>query len=137
MDENSMDSVPENTMNDEEVKPADFGTEQPEDILLTADGQKFLNQTRPWVRFMSIMIFIGAAFTLLGGLMIILVGLTGNLFGAGRGAFDQLPGGGFAVGFLYLVLAFYMCRPEYFCPVMRRLLKLSNQPALPRRLRKR
>ena len=63
---------------------------------------------------MSIMVFIGAAFILLGGLMIILVGLTGNLFGTGRGAFDQLPGGGFAVGFLYLIMAFLYVPPGIY-----------------------
>ena len=114
MDENSMDSVPDNTPGGEEIKPRDTGAEQPEDVFLTADGQKFLNQTRPWVRFLSIMVFIGAAFTLLGGLMVILVGLTGNFFGAGSGAFDQLPGGGFALGLIYMVMAVLYVPPGIF-----------------------
>jgi len=114
MEENSMDSVPDNTPGGEEVKPADKGEEQPEDVLLTADGKKFLNQTRPWVRFLAIMVFIGAAFILLGGLMIILVGLTGSIFGASGGVFEQLPGGGFAVGLIYLVVAVLYVPPGIF-----------------------
>lgn len=114
MDENSTGPVPGDRLGGEETMATDVGTETPESILLTANGRKFLNQTRPWARFLSIMVFIGAAFTLLGGLMVILVGLTGNLFGTESGAFDQLPGGGFALGLIYMVMAVLYVPPGIF-----------------------
>ena len=114
MDENSTGSMPGDRLDSEEAMAPDIGTEKPENVLLTANGRKFLNQTRPWVRFLSIMVFIGAAFTLLGGFMVILVGLTGNFFGAGSGAFDQLPGGGFALGLIYMVMAVLYVPPGIF-----------------------
>lgn len=67
MEENSLDSSPEEVVDVPE-------TESPE-IILSDKGRKFLNQTRPWVRFMSVMIFIGAGFMALGGVMTSIVGL--------------------------------------------------------------
>ncbi len=114
MDENSIDSVSDNRLGSEEATPLDDGTVRPEDVLLTANGQKFLNQTRPWARFLSIMVFISAAFTLLGGLMVILVGITGNLIGGGNETLSQLPGGGFTLGLVYLVMAVLFVPPGIF-----------------------
>jgi hypothetical protein len=114
MDENSMDSPTENFLDSEEKKPLEGGAGRLEETVLSVTGQKFLNQTRPWVRFLSIMVYIGAIFTLLGGLMIILAGYAGALFGAGSEAFQQFPGGGFALGLVYLVLAVLYVPPGIF-----------------------
>ena len=114
MDENSIDSVSGNGLDGEEATPADDGTTRAGEVFLTANGKKFLNQTRPWVRFLSIMVFIGAAFTLLGGLTVMLVGITGSLIGVGNETFSQLPGGGFTLGLIYLVMAVLFVPPGIF-----------------------
>jgi len=106
MEENSADPISNGMV--------DVETETPADVLLTADGQRFLNQTRPWVRFMSIIVFIGAAFMVLGGVMLFLVGITGSLANTGNNAFGPMPGGGFGVGLLYLVMAVLYIPPGIF-----------------------
>jgi hypothetical protein len=106
MDENSMDPIPYNTI--------DVGEAAPADVLLTADGRKFLNQTRPWVRFMSIMVFIGAGFAALCGLSMFLLEATGDMVATKNEAFLGVPGGGFLLGLLYLVLAVVYIAPGIF-----------------------
>jgi len=46
-------------------------------VGLTPLAQHYLDQTRPWVRFMSIMTFASAGLMLLAGLMMLLVGVFG------------------------------------------------------------
>ena len=106
MEENSVDPISNSIV--------DAETEKPADVLLTTDGQRYLNQTRPWARFMSIMVFIGTAFMVLGGLALFLVGITGNLVTAGNNTFGQIPGGGFGVGLIYLVMAVLYVPPGIF-----------------------
>jgi len=115
MDENSTDSIPDNTSGGEEEVFVNKGTkDKPDEVLLTANGQKFLNQTRPWVRFLSIMFYILTTFTLLGGLTVLIVTMSGNLFNSENNAFGQLPGGGFELGLLYLVMAILYVPPGIF-----------------------
>ena len=106
MDENPLEPEITSRMDLEDIRP--------EEVLLTADGQKFLNQTRPWARFLSIMVFIGAAFTLLGALTVMLVTMTGSLFNAEIGTFGLAPGEGLIIGLLYLVMAVLYLPPGIF-----------------------
>ncbi|MDI9612994.1 MAG: DUF5362 family protein [Acidobacteriota bacterium] len=48
-------------------------------VFLTPIGQKYLNQTRPWARFLSICCFVGACFTALAGFALLAVGLFGHI----------------------------------------------------------
>lgn len=48
-------------------------------ILLTPIGQKYLDQTRPWARFLSIFCFAGACLSALAGLALIAIGLLGHI----------------------------------------------------------
>ncbi len=61
-----------------------------------------LRSTKPWVRFMSIMIFIGAGLMVLGGLAIVVVGAMGH---TGMPAF---------VGLIYLAMAALYIAPAIF-----------------------
>ena len=112
--EKRRDEMDENPMEPEITDRADFKAIEPEDVLLTADGRKFLSQTRPWVRFLSIMLFICVAFSLLGALTVMIVTITGGIFNMGNEAFKTLPGGGFAIGLLYLVMAVLYIPPGIF-----------------------
>lgn len=48
-------------------------------ILLTPIGQKYLDQTRPWARFLSIFCFAGACLSALAGLALLAIGLLGHI----------------------------------------------------------
>lgn len=63
-----------------------------------------LRQTKPWVRFISVMMFIASGFLVLGGLIMMVAG-----------AAAKLPGGfGAAFGFVYIVLAILYALPAVF-----------------------
>ena len=66
-------------------------------VSLTPLAQHYLDQTRPWVRFMSIMTFASAGLMLLAGLMMLLVGVFGV---ASRGRRVQNLAGSAAGGLL-------------------------------------
>jgi hypothetical protein len=87
----------------------------PADIPLSSTAQQFLNQTKPWVRFMSVMIFISSAFMALAGIALIMLGIgTSALYGT-RGPFGSLArGGNIAAGFFYIILAILYMAPGVF-----------------------
>ena len=63
-----------------------------------------LRQTKPWVRFISVMLFIVGGFMVLAGLFVMLAG-----------AAAKLPGGfGGAIGFIYIVMAVLYILPAVF-----------------------
>ena len=64
-----------------------------------------LHQTKPWVRFISVMMFIGSAFMVLGGLFM--------MVGSATGAF---AGGGFSavLGGVYIAMALFYIIPAVF-----------------------
>ena len=69
-----------------------------------------LRQTKPWVRFISVMMFIGSAFMVLGGLFMMAIGAGGGAGGAGW------PGAAFGVGLgvAYIVFALLYIVPAVF-----------------------
>ena len=73
-----------------------------------------LARTKGWTRFFSVMLWIGAAFLVLGGIGLMLIGGLGGAMGAaGEEALKSFGGstGGFAVGAIYLVMAFFYIYP--------------------------
>jgi hypothetical protein len=101
-------------MTDEALEPglpADGGS--PADVAaiapltpLTPLALQHLQQTRPWVRFMSVVTFLGAALMAVGAGVMLLVSLLGGF--ATRGGAPGVVGGavvGVLTSLLYLVLA--------------------------------
>ena len=64
-----------------------------------------LRQTKPWVRFISVMMFIGSAFMVLGGLIMMISGAAGVGPAAGVGA---------VIGVVYIVMALFYIIPAVF-----------------------
>lgn len=82
--------------------------------VLTKQAQEYLNQTRPWVRFLSIMVFLGAALMALGGLGLAAAMMVGGLGASGaRTPFGAVAGGG-VLGFFYLMMACLYVAPAVF-----------------------
>jgi len=46
-----------------------YSTRQIEELIFTSRALEMLRQTRPWARFIAVLIFIGAAFMLIGGIV--------------------------------------------------------------------
>lgn len=81
--------------------------------VLTQLALQYLDQTRPWVRFMSILAFLGSALMALAGLAIMVVGMAGGLaMRSGNAALGAI--GGAAIGFFYLVMACLYIAPGVF-----------------------
>ena len=82
---------------------------------LTPLAQQYLDQTRPWVRFMSIVIFVMAGLMVLLGLVMLLIGIFGGLAarnGGGLGMLGSAIGGVMAL--LYLALACVYIAPGLY-----------------------
>ena len=63
-----------------------------------------LRQTKPWVRFISVLTFIGAAFMVLGGLVVMVTG-----------AVAGMPGSmGVVIGSIYIVMAILYIAPAVY-----------------------
>jgi hypothetical protein len=83
--------------------PPYAATAQP-GVGVSPNSVELLRQTRPWVMFLSILMFIGSGFMLLGG--IAMMGMGATLGGRGAGAFP-----GMILGAIYLPLAFVYIYP--------------------------
>lgn len=81
--------------------------------VLSQLTHQYLDQTRPWVRFMSILTFVAAGLMAVAGLGIIAIGMVGGLaakeYGAEFGAI-----GAAVVGLFYLLMAFLYTVPGVF-----------------------
>jgi hypothetical protein len=102
-------------------------------VILTRQAQLFLDQTRPWVRFVSIMVFIGAALMVLAA--VVMIGLTmAGAFAASSGSNPFGAAGMVAVGFFYMMLACLYIAPGVFlsryATAIRRLKETSASNAL-------
>jgi len=104
----------ENALNPVYEDRVDVETTKSEDVCLSEKGRKYFSQTRPWVRFLSIILFICIGCMVLGGLMILLVGMTGSLLGSSNPIYDMMPGGTFVVGLVYIILAILYAAPAVF-----------------------
>ena len=73
------------------------------DGSVTERTAQLLHQTRPWVLFLSVLMFVGSAFLVLGGLAMFAMGAAGGAMGSREGATFG------ALGLLYLpVVALYV-----------------------------
>jgi len=105
-----MNENPESTFG---PRTDDFGAST--DIRLTSAAQQFLNQTRPWARFMSVVILAAAALMGVGGIVVstIVAGLRAVHPVAGRlgtlGLVESL-----IVGLIYFLLAILYITPGVF-----------------------
>ena len=111
MDENFTKPVPESEAVADETGSVEVEAVKTEDVLLTAKGLKFLNQTRQWVRFLAVMVFIVVAFMVIGALIMLIVGVAGNVVGAGSETFGILPGEGMIIGLVYLAIGVLYVAP--------------------------
>jgi hypothetical protein len=81
--------------------------------VLTQSAQLYLDQTRPWVRFMSVFTFVGAAVMALAGLAMMVMGIAGGLAATGSTSpFRGVPG--VVSGFLYLLMSCLYVAPGVF-----------------------
>jgi hypothetical protein len=75
-------------------------------VVLTADAQLYLSQTGPWVRLLSIMLFIGAGLLIMTGASLVLMGLAGMDSSMGSLGSSPLPNGVIVlIGPIYVVMA--------------------------------
>jgi hypothetical protein len=83
---------------------------------LTPRARQYLDQTRPWVRFMSIMTFVCAGLMVVLALVMLVVGMVGGLAGGDHGGLGRLGGaiGGGLVALLYLSLACVYIAPGLY-----------------------
>ena len=82
-------------------------------IVLTQQALGFLDQTRPWVRFLSIMVFIGAAFMALAAVAMIALAMAGAI--SRSVASNPLGAAGVvAAAFFYLMVACLYIAPGIF-----------------------
>jgi hypothetical protein len=79
---------------------------------ITSSMIECLEQTRPWVRLLSILGFVGAVFMVLAALLMIVVGGAGMVPGMGGGGAGGM--GGVVLGLVYLLLALLYIFPSYF-----------------------
>jgi len=74
---------------------------------LTPLAQQYLDQTRPWVRFTSVMVFVSTGLMVVLGLVMLLVSIFGGLAAGSReglGVLGSAVGGGL-VALFYLALS--------------------------------
>ena len=122
MEENRLDSVREEGI--------DIVTEKSAAVILSEKGLKYLGQTGPWVRFLSVMFFICIGFMVLGGLAMLIVGMTGTLLGKSNPAYTALPGGTVAAGLVYIVTAILYLAPAVFLSrYASTIKKMRNEPS--------
>ena len=85
-------------------------------VGLTPRAQQYLDETRPWVRFIAILTFVMAGFMLLGGLGLLAFTMIGGLAASNQRGFG-FPGSAIGSGILalvYVVMAFVYIAPGVF-----------------------
>lgn len=93
-------------MNDAVVPPLGAGT-------VTGGVLQYLGQTKPWVRFMSVMTFIAAGFMVIGALGMFAMGATAGM--STNNPLGGMAGGmGIVLALFYLVLAGLYVAPAIF-----------------------
>jgi hypothetical protein len=87
----------------------------PVDIPFTPTAQQLLDETRPWVLFLAVMIFIASAFMALAGVSIILMGIGMGSFSLTRGRSVLAPAAGNIIGgFFYILMSIVYVAPGVF-----------------------
>jgi hypothetical protein len=81
-------------------------------ITLSGPAMSYLDQTRPWVHFMSILSFVGAGMMILMGFVIVAASMLG--LGATGGSLPFRGLAGVFTGLFYMALAFLYIAPGVF-----------------------
>jgi hypothetical protein len=85
------------------------------EIRLTPAAEQFLIKTRPWARFMSVMTFIGAAFMLIAGMLISILGVGLRAIPSETGRFGTFnSAANIFAGLFYILLSFIYIAPGIF-----------------------
>jgi hypothetical protein len=79
--------------------------------VVTVRVQQYLRETKPWVTFMSILVFVGAGFMIVAALVMLAIGAAGGA--AARSAFGGAMIGG-VVAVVYLLFALLYIMPGLF-----------------------
>jgi hypothetical protein len=95
--------------------PASSGLppEMPPVAILTPVAQEYLGQTRPWVRFISVLVFVGSGFMVIAGLAMLALGMAGGFAGRDTSAVFGAAWGAL-VGSVYLLMACLYIAPGVF-----------------------
>lgn len=82
-------------------------------VGLTPRAQQYLDETRPWVRFIAILTFLVAGLMLMGGLGLLAFSVLGGLAATDRAGFGAIGGaiGGGLLASLYVVMALLYLAP--------------------------
>jgi hypothetical protein len=85
-------------------------------VGLTPLAQQYLDQTRPWVRFISIMSFVSVGFMLLVGAGMMVFSVLGGLVARNEGGAGRLASaiGGGALSLVYVILALVYVFPGVY-----------------------
>jgi hypothetical protein len=84
-------------------------------VVLTPLAQHYLDQTRPWVRFVSVLTFVVAGFMALAGVIMLLVALFGGFAARSAGGLGLRGAvGGAVLACFYLVLASVYIAPGVY-----------------------
>jgi len=88
------------------------------DIPLSPTAKQHLDQTRPWVKFMSIMIFITSAFMIVMAILMVTVGLRPRFAPVGPGRLGSFGAislfANVAAAFIYILMAILYVVPGVF-----------------------
>jgi hypothetical protein len=103
------DFEPESPSGSQQAEPA----AAPISAALTQQALDYLHQTQPWVRFISILIFVGAGFMALAGFAMMAMMTAGGMMGRGPGRGLGVIGG-VAAGAFYLMMACLYIAPGVF-----------------------
>ena len=110
-----MNEDPSTPVPEAESDPVEQGSGS---IILTPGAQNYLNATGPWIRFFSILMFVGAGFMMLACVMMVLLGFVGGISTPGGPVGSWLIPGGMGIVFIgpayFLVALLFYIVPAIF-----------------------
>jgi hypothetical protein len=98
---------------------------------LTPLAQQYLDQTRPWVRFMSVATFAGAGLTMVMGLVMLAISMFGAAAGSSEapGALASAVGGGLLALFYMALAVVYLAPGLYLSRYASAIKRLNARPS--------
>lgn len=105
---------------EENYQVIDDGLKGSGELELSRSSQKYLNETRKWASFFAIMLFIGAGFAILSGVIMLIVGSA-----MGYSPYDGMGGGVFGIVMIALSLLYFF--PAYYLYQFAAKMKIALQ----------
>lgn len=105
------------------IEPGGIGPDYPTtapvppapEVTLTENAQLYLDQTRPWARFISVMIFITVGFTALAAFAVAAIGLVSSVAPPFMGSAEKINAvGAVLLGLFYMLMAVLYVPPGIF-----------------------